>query len=83
MSSSNPEPKKVYTPEELFAQVELLLDNAVLFAFLHHHHLPTPNDLKRLRQRLWVHLREDDYRRLLTYKQEAELATWLQPVAGN
>lgn len=75
MSAANPESKKVYTPEELFAQVEPLLNDAVLFAFLHHHRLPTPDDLKRMRQRLWAHLREDDYRRLLTCKQEAELVS--------
>lgn len=83
MSEPNPEPKKALTPEEIFAQLEPLLDDAVFFAFLHHHHPPTPDNLQRARRGLWVHLWENDYQQVRSYKQQSKLVTWLQPVANN
>lgn len=83
MSKAKPEPKKVLTPAELFAQAEALLDNALRFACLHYHHPPPPEEMERLRQRLIVLLVEDDYRRLRTYDQRAKLVTWLQTMANR
>lgn len=82
MSAANSEPKEVFTTAELFAQIEPLLDDAVRFAFPHHHR-STPDDLKRARQGLSVYLWEDDYRRVRSYKQQSKLVTWLQQVANN
>lgn len=58
--------KKDASPEELFAQSDLLFDSAVRFAFLRYHHRPSPDDEQRLKQIISLLLLEDDYRRLRT-----------------
>lgn len=85
----NPDPKSKphannYSQiEEIFAQADALIENALRFAFLRKHHPPSIEDIERLKQRLRFHLLEDDYRRLRSYDQRAELVTWLQAVANR
>ncbi len=87
MPKSNVEPKPDANNDtqikELFAQADSLLESAVRFAFLKWRHLPSPEDVARLKQRLRFHLLEDDYRRLRSYNQQAKLATWLQTVVNH
>jgi RNA polymerase sigma factor (sigma-70 family) len=82
-SKSDSDMKKDLQPEELFAQAEPLFNNAVRFAFLKYQHRPSTEDVGRLRQRLSMHLLEDNYRRLRTYNQQAKLETWLQTVVNR
>ena len=68
---------------ELFEQAVTLLDPVVRRAFLHYDHPPTPEDLERFHQRLSLLLLKDDYRRLRTFDQRAQLSTWLQTVVNH
>lgn len=69
--------------KELFARAEKLFDSAARFAFLNNKHSPSPEDVARLKQRLSLHLLEDDFRRLRSYDHRAKLETWLQAVANR
>jgi RNA polymerase sigma factor (sigma-70 family) len=71
------------TPEELYAQAEALLDQTVSRAFMHYRHPPTPEDVARFHGRLSLLLLEDDYRRLRTFDQRAQLSNWPQTVANH
>ena len=77
-NSSNP-----MGPEELFAQAEPFFDNAMRFAFRRYHHPPSAENVARLKQRLSLHLLEDNFRRLRSYNQQAKLETWLQVLSNR
>lgn len=87
MSKPNAEPRPDAESdkqiETLFAQAESLLGKAVRVAFLKYGHPLSPEDMERLKQRLRLHLLENDYRRLRTYSGQSELKTWLQRVVNR
>lgn len=78
--SDSPDRKKI---EELFTRAEALFEQVVRSAFLHHKHLPSPDDVARLRQRLGFRLVDRNFRRLRSYDERAQLQTWLQHVTNN
>ena len=83
MLESDSRRREVLTPEELFEQALLLLDDVIRTACRRRYHSPTPEDVGRLRQRLIVLLRNKDLLLLRSYRQEAKLRTWLQTVASR
>jgi RNA polymerase sigma factor (sigma-70 family) len=72
-----------FTGEELFERVMPLLEPAVRAACFRCNYRPAPDDVARFSQRLSLYLIEDNYRRLNTYHEEAQLRTWLQKVANR
>jgi RNA polymerase sigma factor (sigma-70 family) len=60
-----------------------LVDVAVLNACLRSHYHPTPEDIRRLSQRLMLRLLENDCRRLRSFKNQSSFRTWLQTLANN
>jgi len=82
MSKADPQLRKDAIQEELL-QALPSLDGIIRAACIRCHHYPAAEQVKRLKQRLIVRMLEDDYRRLRTFDQRAELQTWLQTVANR
>lgn len=84
MPDAKNDPFESLTPKEFLEQKVLpLLAPAIRFAFLRRRQSLHDDDLARWQQRLYLHLSENNYRRLLTFNHDAELQTWLQRVTSN
>jgi RNA polymerase sigma factor (sigma-70 family) len=83
MPDANDQPTEPVVAEKLFEEALSLLPALTRNAFLHCHHPPNPDEIKRLAQRLRVKLWKDDYRILRKYRQEASLSTYLQKTANR
>ncbi len=68
----------------LMAQVYLDLPDLVRYAFLHFHHVPTPDEIEDRRDEIAVLLLAGDCHRLKTFDPDkASLRTWLTNVVRN
>jgi RNA polymerase sigma-70 factor, ECF subfamily len=83
MSTTRSQPPEPVAGEELFELGKLLLPSIVRNSFTRYNHLPNPDDIQRLMQRLLVLLWEDDYRILRDFRQEASLSTYLQKISNT